>query len=96
MTATYDAMSEQEKREVHLYGCTEAQMREAVESYQPNRSPVKVAQDILDWCDDELEAMVEGNRGEFDRMVMEDVRQGINRAEWITTNYVVAATTELG
>ncbi len=31
-TATYNALTEQQKREVRMYGCTEAQMREAVES----------------------------------------------------------------
>ena len=31
-TAIYDALTDKEKREVRMYGCTEAQMREAVES----------------------------------------------------------------
>ena len=31
MTPTYAALTEQEKREVRMYGCTEAQMRESVE-----------------------------------------------------------------
>ena len=31
MTAVYDALTAQEKQEVRMYGCTEAQMREAVE-----------------------------------------------------------------
>ena len=30
-TAIYEALTETEKREVRCYGCTEAQMREAVE-----------------------------------------------------------------
>ena len=31
MTAVYEALTEQEKRQIRMYGCTEAQMREAVE-----------------------------------------------------------------
>ena len=30
-TATYNALTEQERREVGMFGCTQAQMREAVE-----------------------------------------------------------------
>lgn len=32
MTAVYDTLTEQQKREVRMYGCTEAEMRESIES----------------------------------------------------------------
>ena len=42
-TATYNALTEQERREVGMFGCTQAQMREAVEqslTYQIGRAHV--------------------------------------------------------
>ena len=49
MTAVYDALTEQEKREVRMYGCTEAQMREAVEQSMTYRfsGPAMMAASLM-------------------------------------------------
>ena len=95
MTAVYDALSEQEKREVRMYGCTEAQMREAVEQSITYRfsGPAMMAASLMSDCQEML-AHGNGQIGlsgapEIDTMVSEDVRQTLNRAKWILFTYVM-------
>ena len=95
MTAVYDALSEQEKREVRMYGCTEAQMREAVEQSITYRfsGPAMMAASLMSDCQEML-AHGNGQIGlsgapEIDAMVSEDVRQTLNRAKWILFTYVM-------
>lgn len=85
MAAVYDALTEQQKREVRMYGCTEAQMREAVEESLTFRfsGPAMYAASLMSDCQ-ELLAFSNG-----DSMVQEDVRQMLNRAKWILFTYVM-------
>ena len=77
-TAIYDALTDAEKRQVAMFGCTEAQMREAVEQSLTFRfqgaafmaaSLISDAQEEINWEN------------------TEDARQTLNRAKWILFNY---------
>ena len=94
-TATYQALTEQQKREVRMYGVTEAGMREAVESSITFRfsGPAMMAASLMS---DAQEMLAHGNgqiglsgAPEIDFMVSEDVRQTLNRAKWILFEYVM-------
>lgn len=81
-------MSEQQKREVRMYGCTEADMREAVEQSLTFRfsGPAMMAASLMSDCQ---EMLASDNGGSYDLMVAEDVRQALNRAKWILFTYVM-------
>lgn len=81
-------MSEQQKREVRMYGCTEADMREAVEQSLTFRfsGPAMYAASLMSDCQ---EMLASDNGGSYDLMVAEDVRQALNRAKWILFTYVM-------
>ena len=85
---TYSTMSEQQKREVRMYGCTEADMREAVEESLTFRfsGPAMYAASLMSDCQ---EMLASDNGGSYDLMVAEDVRQALNRAKWILFTYVM-------
>lgn len=85
---TYSTMSEQQKREVRMYGCTEADMREAVEQSLTFRfsGPAMYAASLMSDCQ---EMLASDNGGSHDLMVAEDVRQALNRAKWILFTYVM-------
>jgi hypothetical protein len=85
-TATYQALTEQEKREVRMYGCTAVQMKEAVDQSLTFRfaGPTMMAMSIMSDCQ---EMLAHDNGGSYDLMVVEDVRQALNRAKWILSNY---------
>jgi len=84
----YSTMSETEKREVRMYGCTEAQMKEAVEQSLTFRfsGPAMMAASLMSDCQ---EMLASDNGGSYDFMVVEDVRQALNRAKWILFTYVM-------
>jgi hypothetical protein len=84
-TETYNRLTEQEKREVRMYGVTEAQMREAVESSITFRfsGPGMMAASILS----DVQEMINTEYGEVDSMRAEDARQAINRAKFILFTY---------
>lgn len=88
MTAVYDALTDQEKREVRMYGCTEAQMREAVEQSITFRfsGAAMYAASLMSDCQ---EMLASDNGGTYDFMVVEDVRQMLNRAKWVLFNYAM-------
>lgn len=88
-------MNEAQKREVRMYGCTEDQMREAVEQSLTYRfsGPAMMAASLMSDCQEML-AHGNGQIGmsgspEIDFMVAEDVRQALNRAKWILFTYVM-------
>lgn len=85
MTTVYDRLTEQEKREVRMYGVTEAGMREAVESSITFRlsGPGMMAASILS----DVQEMINTEYGEVDSMRAEDARQAINRAKFILFTY---------
>lgn len=89
MTVRYADMSEQEKREVRMYGCTEAQMREAVEESLTYRfsGPAMYAASLMSDCQE----MVSYGPYDSDTLanILEDQRQMLNRAKWILFTYVV-------
>lgn len=86
-TAIYNALTEQEKREVRMYGCTEAQMREAVEESITFRfsGPAMMAASLMSDCQE----MVAYGPHDSDTManILEDQRQTLNRAKWILFTY---------
>ena len=88
-TAIYNALTEQEKREVRMYGCTEAQMREAVEQSLTYRFS-GAAMYAMSMMSDAQE-MVSYGPYDSDTLanILEDQRQLLNRAKWILSTYVM-------
>ena len=86
-TATYNALTEQERREVGMFGCTQAQMREAVEQSLTFRfsGPAMMAMSLMSDCQE----MVAHGPYDSDTLanIMEDQRQCLNRAKWILSTY---------
>jgi len=92
MTKLFTEMTEREKGEVRMFGCTKADMQEAVESQllvfngkRSNRDAAMIAMSIMSDCQEMLNR---DNGGSYDFMVVEDVRQALNRAKWILSTYV--------
>ena len=83
----YSTMSDVEKREVRMYGCTEAQMKEAVEQSLTFRfsGPAMMAASLMSDCQE----MINTEYGDIDYMRAEDARQCLNRAKWILFTYVM-------
>ena len=81
-------MSDVEKREVRMYGCTVEQMKEAVEESLTFRfsGPAMYAASLMSDCQ---EMLASDNGGSYDMMIVEDVRQALNRAKWILSTYVM-------
>ena len=79
----YQEMSAQQQKEVRMYGCTETQMREAVEESLTFRfsGPAMYAMSMMSDCQELLHWSGE------DSMAREDVRQMLNRAKWILSTY---------
>lgn len=86
MTAVYDRLSDAQKRQIRMYGVTEAEMREAVEESITFRfsGPAMMAASIMSDCQEMLSS---DNGGSYNFMVVEDVRQALNRAKWILFEY---------
>jgi hypothetical protein len=86
-TETYNRLTEQEKRQVGMYGCTEAQMREAVESSITFKfsGPAMVAASLMS----DAQEMINTEYGEVDSMRAEDARQCLNRAKFILFTYIM-------
>ena len=79
------ATNEQEKRQVRMYGCTEDQMREAVEQSSTFRfsGPAMMAASLMS----DAQEMINTEYGDIDYMRAEDARQALNRAKWILFEY---------
>lgn len=86
-TAIYEALTENEKREVRMYGVTVAGMREAVESSITFKlsGPAMVAMGMLS----DAQEMMAYEQPDFN--TIEDQRQLINRAKWVLSTYVMNA-----
>ena len=88
-TATYQALTEQEKREIGMYGVTEKGMREAVEASMTYRfsGPAMMAASLMS---DAQEMMAYGPY-DLDTLanIQEDQRQLLNRAKWILFEYLM-------
>jgi hypothetical protein len=90
MSEVYTALSEQERREIRMYGCTEAQMREAVEqsiTYRFSGAGMYAASLLSD-----AQEMVAYGPYDGDTLanIQEDQRQLLNRAKWVLFEYVMA------
>lgn len=81
----YDDLSEKEKREVRMYGVTEAGMREAVESSASFRfsGPAMVVASMMS---DAQEMVAYGHP---DANTLEDQRQLLNRAKFVLMTYIM-------
>ena len=88
-TATYQALTEQQRREVRMYGCTEAQMREAVEQSLTYRFS-GAAMYAMSMMSDAQELVAHGPY-DSDTLanILEDQRQLLNRAKWILSTYAM-------
>ena len=76
-TAIYEALTDQEKRQVSMFGCTEAQMRDAVEESLTFRfqGPAFMAASLMSDAQEEM------------KWDAECARQTLNRAKWIIFEY---------
>jgi hypothetical protein len=85
-TEIYNRLTEQEKREVRMYGVTEAGMRESVESSLTFKlsGPMMIAAGLMS----DAQEMINTEYGEVDYMRAEDARQALNRAKWILFEYM--------
>jgi hypothetical protein len=79
------ATNEQEKRQIRMYGCTESQMKEAVEQSITFRfsGPAMMAASLMS----DAQEMINTEYGDIDYMRAEDARQALNRAKWILFEY---------
>jgi len=87
MRTAFEGLSTREISEVRMYGCTEAQMREAVEQSLTFRftGPAMMAASLMS----DAQEMINTEYGEVDSMRAEDARQCLNRAKWILFTYVM-------
>lgn len=81
----YQDLTDAQRREIRMYGCTEAQMREAVESSITFKltGPAMVAAGMLS----DAQEMMAYEQPDFN--VIEDQRQLINRAKWVMFEYIM-------
>ena len=81
-------LSDTEQRQIRMYGCTELQMKEAVEQSLTFRfsGPAMMAASLMSDCQ---EMLAHDNGGSYDFMTVEDVRQTLNRAKFILFNYAM-------
>lgn len=84
----YGQQTPQQQKEIRTYGCTVSEMREAVEESLTFRfsGPVMYAMSLMSDCQ---EMLAHDNGGSYDFMVVEDVRQALNRAKWILSTYAM-------
>ena len=87
MRTAFEGLTTQEIRQVSMYGCTEAQMREAVESSSTFKfsGPAMVVASMMS----DAQEMVSTEYGEVDSMRAEDARQQLNRAKWVLFTYIM-------
>ena len=87
MRTAFEGLSTREINEVRMYGCTEAQMREAVEQSITYRfsGPAMMAASLMS----DAQEMINTEYGEVDFNRAEDARQALNRAKWILFTYVM-------
>lgn len=90
MTQTYAEMTQQERREVRMYGCTVAQMADAVQESLTFRFS-GAAMYVISMLSDAQAMTASDNGGQYDLMVIEDQRQLLNRAKWILSQYCQVA-----
>lgn len=89
MTVRFQEMPAQQQKEIRMYGCTVAQMREAVEQSLTYRfsGPAMYAMSLMSDCQE----MVSYGPYDGDTLtnILEDQRQTLNRAKWILATFVM-------
>lgn len=89
MTTLYKFLTEQQKREVRIYGCTVDEMREAVEESITFRfgGAAFMAASLMS----DAQEMVAYGPYDSDTLanILEDQRQTLNRAKWILTTFAM-------
>jgi len=87
MRTAFQGLTTREINEVRMYGCTEAQMREAVESSITFKfsGPAMVVASMMS----DAQEMVNTEYGEIDSMRAEDARQQLNRAKFVLFTYIM-------
>jgi hypothetical protein len=87
MRTAFEGLTTREINEVRMYGCTEAQMREAVESSITFKfsGPAMVVASMMS----DAQEMVNTEYGEVDSMRAEDARQQLNRAKFVLFTYIM-------
>jgi len=90
MTTVYDRLTEQEKREVRMYGITVEGMRESIEQSITFKfsGPAMIAASLMS----DAQEMINPEYGDVDYMRAEDARQCLNRAKWVLFEYVMSKT----
>jgi hypothetical protein len=85
MRTAFEGLTTKEIREVSMYGCTEAQMREAVESSITFRlsGPAMIAASMMS----DAQEMMAYEQPDFN--IIEDQRQLLNRAKFVLFTYVM-------
>jgi len=84
-TETYNRLTEQEKRQVGMYGCTESEMREAVELSSTFRfsGPAMVVASMMS----DAQEIMAYEQPDFN--TIEDQRQLLNRAKFVLFTYIM-------
>jgi hypothetical protein len=85
MRTAFQGLTTREINEVRMYGCTEAQMREAVESSSTFRfsGPAMVVASMMS----DAQEMMAYEQPDFN--VIEDQRQLLNRAKFVLMTYIM-------
>ncbi len=85
MRTAFEGLTTKEIREVRMYGCTEAQMRQAVESSSTFKfsGPAMVAAGMMS----DAQEMMAFEQPDFN--IIEDQRQLLNRAKFVLFTYVM-------
>lgn len=81
----FNELSASDQKEIRCYGCTIAQMREAVEQSLTFRfqGAAMMAMSLMS----DAQEHISDQYGEVDWMRREDARQTLNRAKWILSTY---------
>ena len=84
MRKAFEGLTTKEIRDVGMYGCTEAQMREAVESSSTFKfsGPAMVVASMMS----DAQEMMAYERPDFN--TIEDQRQLLNRAKFVLFTYI--------
>jgi hypothetical protein len=87
MRTAFEGLTTKEIREVGMYGCTEAQMREAVESSITFKmtGPAMIVASMMS----DAQEMINTEYGEVDFNRAEDARHQLNRAKWVLFTYIM-------
>ena len=89
-TAVYNSLTNAEKREIGIYGCTVAQMQAAVEESLTFRFS-GAGMYAMSMMSDAQEMVAYGPYdGDTLANILEDQRQLLNRAKWILSQYCMA------